>query len=116
MGGKAPICVMLELMLSPLVWDLGQMPVGWGLWCGKATFFNNLSYSRAVVSCFLQICLVNTRGPRLVERKAHSSFAKRNREAEWKQQVGFTAQLCVEFNCLWLCDRQAGEGAVPDDD
>lgn len=35
MGGKAEIFVMLELMFSPLLWDLGQMPVGCCLWLPK---------------------------------------------------------------------------------
>lgn len=75
MGGKAPICVMLELMLSPLVWDLGQMPVGWGLGCGKATCLITLLYLRAV-NCFLQICLVNTRGPRLWKERPTAALQR----------------------------------------
>lgn len=52
----------------------------------KSHFSNNPLIFKSSCYCFLQISLVNTRGPRLVEKKRLTAALQREKkEAEWKK-------------------------------
>lgn len=120
-GGKPETFTMLVLMFSLLLWDLGQMLVGCCLWlpqpyewssgCGKATFSNNPLVFKSVCFWFLQVLLMNTRGPRLVETKqADSSFAKGKEEAGCKKQAGCAALCSFAWSLMHVAPSPSGWG------